>query len=109
MDAPALDSLTDPTQRMFRAFADANGSDRRALSACIRGARDIMTEADVAAIAGPTLVAIGTKDAIAGDPHRLAALNLRARALDIPGRDHNLAVGDKVFKQGVLDFLRERP
>ncbi len=33
----------------------------------------------------------------------------RARALDIPGRDHMLAVGDKVFKQGVLAFLAQRP
>jgi len=29
--------------------------------------------------------------------------------LDIPGRDHMLAVGDKVFKAGVLAFLQERP
>jgi hypothetical protein len=32
-----------------------------------------------------------------------------ARALDIPGRDHNMAVGDKVHKEGVLSFLRVRP
>jgi hypothetical protein len=32
-----------------------------------------------------------------------------ARALHIPGRDHMLAVGDKVFKAGVLEFLREQP
>ena len=108
MDAPALESLTDPTQRMFRAFADANGADREALSACIRGARDTMSEADVGRIACPVLVAIGTKDAIAGDARKLAALNARARALDIPGRDHNLAVGDKIFKQGVLEFLQDR-
>ena len=31
-----------------------------------------------------------------------------ARALDIPNRDHMLAVGDKVFKTGVLDFLNQR-
>jgi hypothetical protein len=30
-----------------------------------------------------------------------------ARALDIPGRDHMLAVGDRVFKTGVLEFLNE--
>jgi hypothetical protein len=32
----------------------------------------------------------------------------RAEALMIPGRDHNLAVGDKVFKAGALDFLARR-
>ena len=108
MDAPALESLTDPTQRMFRAFADANGNDRRALAACIRGARQMMSAEDFGRIACPLLVAIGTKDAIAGDPHALAALNPRAQALDIPGRDHNLAVGDRVYKQGALDFLTTR-
>jgi hypothetical protein len=28
--------------------------------------------------------------------------------LDIPGRDHNLAVGDKVYKAGALAFLGGR-
>jgi hypothetical protein len=28
-----------------------------------------------------------------------------ARCLVIPDRDHNKAVGDKVFKEGVLAFL----
>jgi len=109
MDAPALDSLTDPTQRMFRAFAEATRSDLQALAACIRGARETLDAADVARIACPMLVAIGTTDAIAGDPHALAALNPRAKALDIPGRDHNKAVGDRVFKDGVLEFLAARP
>ncbi len=109
MDAPALESLTDPTQRMFRAFAEANGADLAALSACIRGARETMTREEVATIACPLLVAIGTKDQVAGDPHGLAALAPRGEALEIPGRDHNLAVGDRVFKEGVLEFLRRRP
>jgi hypothetical protein len=30
---------------------------------------------------------------------------LRARALDIPNRDHMLAVGDKVFKAAALEFF----
>ena len=34
-----------------------------------------------------------------------AALMPNAKAIDIPDRDHMLAVGDRVFKQGVLDFL----
>jgi non-heme chloroperoxidase len=29
-------------------------------------------------------------------------------ALDIPDRDHMLAVGDRVYKQGVLAFLGAR-
>jgi pimeloyl-ACP methyl ester carboxylesterase len=108
MEAPSLDVLSDPMQRMFRAFADQTKSDRLALAACIRGSRQSLTPAGVARIGAPTLIAVGTKDAVAGDPHRLAAMMPRAEALDIPGRDHHLAVGDKVFKAGVLAFLERR-
>ena len=41
-------------------------------------------------------------------PHKLAAMLPHAEAFDIPGRDHNLAVGDKAFKARALDFLERR-
>jgi pimeloyl-ACP methyl ester carboxylesterase len=109
LEAPSLDDLTDPMQRMFRAFAEQTRSDLRALAACIRGSRQTLSRDEVASIAAPVLVAVGTKDTVAGDPHALAAAFRHGQALDIPGRDHNLAVGDKVFKQGVLAFLTRRP
>ncbi len=109
MEAPSLDDLTDPMQRMFRAFADQTKSDLKALAACIRGSRQTVSEKGMATIAAPTLVAVGTRDEVAGDPHKLAAMMPTAEALDIPGRDHNLAVGDKVYKGGVLAFLERRP
>jgi pimeloyl-ACP methyl ester carboxylesterase len=96
-------------QRMFRAFAEQTKSDLPALAACIRGSRQTLTEAQVASISAPTLVAVGTTDTVAGSAQELAALMPNATALDIPGRDHNLAVGDRVHKQGVLAFLSERP
>ncbi len=105
MEAPSLDALSDPMQRMFRAFAEQTKSDLAALAACIRGSRQTLDEAEVAAIACPALVAVGTRDEVAGDPHRLAAIFPHGEALEIPGRDHNLAVGDKVYKSGVLAFL----
>jgi pimeloyl-ACP methyl ester carboxylesterase len=108
MEAPSLDALTDPTQRLFRAFADQNRSDLRALAACIRGSRQTLTREEVAGIACPSLVAVGTADTVAGDAHALAALLPNGAALDIPGRDHNRAVGDKVYKTGVLEFLAKR-
>src|SRR5271169_5924783 len=98
MEAPSLDGLADPTQRMFRAFADRTKSDRAALAACVRGSRRSLTPADLALIAQPALVAVGERDAVAGDPNKLAAMLPRGTAFDIPGRDHNLAVGDKAFK-----------
>lgn len=108
MDAPALESLADPQQRMFRAFADATKSDRRALAAFIRGARQMMPPDEVARMICPVLVAVGTHDDVASDPQRLAALMPDARAFDIEGRDHNKAVGDRAFKAAVLEFLEER-
>jgi pimeloyl-ACP methyl ester carboxylesterase len=109
MEARSLDDLTDPMQRMFRAFADQNRSDLKALAACIRGSRQVLSRAEVASITLPTLVSVGTADDVSGSGQELAALMPNATALDIPGRDHNLAVGDKVHKQGVLDFLARRP
>jgi pimeloyl-ACP methyl ester carboxylesterase len=109
LEAPSLTDVTDPMGRMFRAFADQTKSDRRALAACIRGSRQVLTADEVAQIRVPILIAVGTNDPIAGSPHELAALIPGARALDIPGRDHMLAVGDKVYKAGVLEFLGQRP
>jgi pimeloyl-ACP methyl ester carboxylesterase len=109
METPSRDDLSDPTQRMFRVFAEATGSDLKAMAACIRGSRQTLTEAQVRAITVPVLVAVGTADTVAGAAGPLAALLPRGQVLDIPGRDHNLAVGDRVHKAGVLAFLRERP
>jgi pimeloyl-ACP methyl ester carboxylesterase len=105
--APSLDVVTHDRGRMFRAFADQTKSDRQALAACIMTSRDLLTEADMARIDMPALIGVGTKDDIAGAPQPLADLMPDARALDIPGRDHMLAVGDKVFKHAVLEFYAE--
>jgi pimeloyl-ACP methyl ester carboxylesterase len=105
MEARSLDDLTDPMQRMFRAFAEATRSDLKALAACIRGSRQTLSAAKVGRISVPTLVSVGTKDDVAGAPEPLAALIPGARAFPIEGRDHNLAVGDKGHKQAVVEFL----
>jgi pimeloyl-ACP methyl ester carboxylesterase len=109
LEAPSLAQVSDPTGHMFRAFAEQTRSDLKALAACIRGSRQILTREQVAAIRTPLLVAVGTKDTIAGSARELAALLPSGVPLDIPGRDHMLAVGDKVFKSAVLDFLAQKP
>jgi pimeloyl-ACP methyl ester carboxylesterase len=109
LEAPALADVSDPQGIMFRAFAEQTKSDLKALAACIRGSRQTLDREQAGAIAVPTLVAVGTKDPIAGSASALAALIPGARALDIPDRDHMLAVGDRVFKAGVLAFLDQRP
>ncbi|MEM1378678.1 MAG: alpha/beta hydrolase [Pseudomonadota bacterium] len=105
--APSLDVVTHERGRMFRAFADQTGSDRIALAACIQASRTLVTVDQMASIDIPTLIAVGTKDDIAGAAQPLADLMSNARAIDIPKRDHMLAVGDKVFKHAVLDLLAE--
>jgi pimeloyl-ACP methyl ester carboxylesterase len=107
LEAPSLADVHDPTGRTFRAFAEQTKSDLAALAACIRGSRQVLTRAEVAQINAPVLVAVGSKDKVAGSAPELTALLPAGRALDIPGRDHMLAVGDKVFKEGVLGFLAE--
>ena len=108
LEAPSLDDVSDPTGRVFRIFAEQTKSDLRALAACIRGSRQTLGRAEVAGIRVPVLVAVGTRDQVAGNAQELAALIPGARALDIPDRDHMLAVGDKVYKAGVTDFLNQR-
>lgn len=108
LEAPSPEEVQDPRGRAFRQFADQTKSDRAALAACMRGSRQTLTRAEAGSIRAPVLIAVGTKDEIAGSASELAALIPGARVLDIRGRDHMLAVGDKTYKAGVLAFLQER-
>jgi pimeloyl-ACP methyl ester carboxylesterase len=108
LEADSLEDVTDPVGRTFRAFADQTRSDRRALAACLRGSRRLMTRDEAAGIKVPTLIAVGTSDEIAGSATALGKIIGGSEVLDIPGRDHMRAVGDKVYKTGVLEFLSRR-
>jgi pimeloyl-ACP methyl ester carboxylesterase len=108
LEARSLADVRDPQGRAFRAFAEQTKSDLKALAACIRGSRQTLPREDCPKLTMPVLVAVGTKDDVAGSAQELAALLPQGRALDIPGRDHMLAVGDRVYKQGVLDFWAEK-
>jgi pimeloyl-ACP methyl ester carboxylesterase len=68
-----------------------------------------MTAQQAAAIKVPTLIAVGTRDEIAGSADELGNIIPGSQVLDIPDRDHMRAVGDKVYKTGVLEFLARRP
>jgi pimeloyl-ACP methyl ester carboxylesterase len=108
LEASSPDDVSDPVGRTFRAFADQTRSDRLALAACLRGSRGLMTSAEAARISVPVLIAVGTADEVAGSGHALGGIIPGSEVLDIPGRDHMRAVGDKVYKSGVLDFLARR-
>lgn len=108
LEAASIDDVKNPTARTFRAFAEQTGSDLTALAACIRSSRDPITVEDVAKLSCPVLVAVGTRDVIAGPAEDLAKLIPGAEALPLADRDHMKAVGDQVFKRGVIDFLGRR-
>ncbi|MGH6701809.1 MAG: alpha/beta fold hydrolase [Bradyrhizobium sp.] len=108
LEADSLADVTDPVGRTFRAFADQTRSDHRALAACLRGSRRLMTREEAAGITVPVLIAVGTSDEIAGSAAALGEIIPGADVLDIPDRDHMRAVGDKVYKAGVLDFLSQQ-
>ncbi len=105
LERPDPEAITDPTQKMFRSFAERNRQDLVALAACIRGSRQALTPEQVGHLATPTLICVGTNDPIAGAPEPLAALMPAAKAFAIEGRDHNLAVGDRTHRQAVLAFF----
>lgn len=109
LEAASIDEVKNPTARTFRAFAERTGGDLKALAACIRGSREPITREMVASLTCPVLVATGTEDVIGGPAQDLASLIPGAEALPIPRRDHMLAVGDRVYKEGTLAFLRRRP
>lgn len=105
LEAASIDEVTNPTARTFRAFAEQTKSDLKALAACIRSARAPITREALGALRCPVLVVVGEKDVIGGSATELAALIPGARGVELAGRDHMKAVGDKGFKEAVLSFL----
>jgi pimeloyl-ACP methyl ester carboxylesterase len=105
LEAQSLEDVTDPNARSFRIFAEQTKSDLKALAACMRSSRVKITAADLARISCPVLVVAGEKDEVSGDVATLAATIPGAEGIVLPGRNHMNAVGDKLFKQKVVEFL----
>lgn len=108
LEAKTLDEVTDPAGRGFRMFAEQTKSDLRALAACMRSARAPITVQALALVRCPVLVVVGSEDTVAGSGAELAKLIPGASHIDLAGRDHMRAVGDKQFKAGVIAFLAEQ-
>jgi len=102
---PDRQRITDPLQKTFRAFAEQPGKDLTALAACMRAPREPYSPAELARSTRPALVVCGADDTISGPPGPLAAALHDGRAVSVPGRDHMSAVGDKLMKAAVLEFL----
>ncbi len=104
--APDKSTIVDQTALQFRNFAEQAGKDIHALAACMRADRRNFTAAELHAVKTPVLVVCGEKDNLTGSPDPLAAAFANGRAVTVPNRDHMTAVGDKVYKAAVLEFLK---
>lgn len=99
------EEIEDRSALAFRRFADATGSDRRALAACIRPAKRKITPEIIKSIITPTLVVVGSEDDVGGSAVGLASMMQNAESLVLDGLDHMKSTGAAGFKQGALDFF----
>ena len=107
LDAPSLAHVTTPSGRTFRAFAEQTKSNLKALSACIKSAREPITREALSGLQVPALIAVGENDTVGGSAEALQAIIPGSRAFIIPGREHMKAVGDRAFKAEALAFIAE--
>ena len=105
LEAPTRNDGLDINARPFRIFAEQTKSDLKALAACIRSSREKITVEELASIRVPVLVVAGEKDEVAGDVDTLVKAIPGAVGVTLPNRNHMNAVGDRGYKDAVLDFL----
>jgi pimeloyl-ACP methyl ester carboxylesterase len=108
LEAPSLEDVTDPVGRTFRAFADQTRSDRRALAACLRGSRRLMTSEEAAGIGVPGPDRGRHQGRNRGLSCALGKSSRARRCSTFPTAITCAPVGDKVYKTGVTDFLSRR-
>ena len=100
-DNPA--TITDPSAKAFRSFADATGADRQALAATQK-APMAWTPRETDDVTVPVLVVAGDADTLAGSPDELARALPNARGVTVPG-DHLSAAIKPGFTNAVVEFL----
>jgi pimeloyl-ACP methyl ester carboxylesterase len=106
LEAGSAAEVEDRGARGFRIFADQTKSDRRALAACIRSSRVKIKAEALAAIQVPVLVVAGELDDVAGDVSGLSSVIPGSKGVVLPKRNHMNAVGDRGFKDEVVEFLK---
>jgi pimeloyl-ACP methyl ester carboxylesterase len=106
LEAGSAADVADRAARGFRIFADQTKSDRRALAACIRSSRVKVEAEALAAIRVPVLVVAGELDEVAGEVSGLTSVIPGSQGVVLPNRNHMNAVGDRGFKDAVLEFLK---
>src|SRR6266852_6815427 len=104
-------AVSDERAKQFRDFAESIGNDLKALAACMGGNRSDLTAEDLAAkpIRVPTMIVIGTKDTLVGDPKLLSDSIPGSQLVMLEGQDHLSAPSDQRYKVAVLRFFKSAP
>jgi pimeloyl-ACP methyl ester carboxylesterase len=98
-----------PSARAYRLFAEQSHADRGALVACWRREIRTLDSAELARVSAPTLLVVGERDTVAGDPAPLARSIKQASVIRLAGKDHMNAVGATAHRKAVIAFLARLP
>jgi pimeloyl-ACP methyl ester carboxylesterase len=98
------DTITNPSAKAFRTFADLVGGDREALAA--QAASIHTSHIPLDQIKAPTLIVTGDNDTLATQPERLASAisGVQTQTLLLPG-DHLGIVRLPRFASAIVEFL----
>lgn len=107
LQAPDPAAITLPIAREFRTFCERAGNDMAAMAACMRRPRRIFTSEELGRFPQPVTVVCGAEDTISGPPEPLARAFSRGTPVVVPRRNHHSTVGDRVYKDAVVNFLSE--
>src|SRR5262245_21214977 len=99
-------TITNPDATAFRTFCERAGNELVALAACIRRPRHVFQPSELRGMPHPVLVVCGEQDVTSGPPEPLADAFPRGRAVIVPRRNHHSTVGDRLYKEAVLEFLK---
>ena len=106
LEAPTLEFALDFVARSVRMFGVSNGSNLKAMAACLRkGASEVITPEMYGQINAPVLVVLGDDDVVAGSARRLASLMPNSSCLIIEGLGHLSAMNHDKFIIGAKDFI----
>ena len=97
--------IADSKAREFRTFCERAGNDLKAMADCVRRPRHTFAPDELGLLPQKVLVVCGAEDTLTGSPQPLADSFADARALAIPKRNHHSTVGDRTYKDAVLEFL----
>ncbi len=107
LEAPDPAAITLPMAREFRTFCERAGNDMAAMAACMRRPRRIFTPEELAGFPQQVLVVCGAEDTISGPPETLAHAFSHGKPVVVPRRNHHSTVGDRIYKDAVVNFLNQ--